>query len=203
MCILLGSRDNDEAGPHSNMGDIFDQEFTVEADGTLTAVGEPTLIFSRVLVWGDTHPGTGGLAGMGVCDYDGDGDQDFLLGEMFYGDAPSSCAINLLEQTGPGEWADSFQELYWSPVGRGSEGTTCCDIDGDGDLDVAKTTGDGDGAWNQVYWYEKVGDVLEPRGLLVDLGYEGEPYQISVGHVFGLYINEPAEIASVDGWMLQ
>ena len=200
---IVWVEDNDAAGPHSNMCDIFDQGYSIQADGTLSPVGEPVLVFSRALLWGGTHPGNGGITGLGACDYDGDGDQDFLIGEMYYGDSPASAAIHLIEQTGPGVWSDTLQEVFFSVPGRGSEAVTCCDIDGDDDLDVAKTTGDGDGAWNQVYWYEKQGDTLEARGLLIDCGFEGEPFQIGVGHIFGLYINESQEITDVSGWMLR
>ncbi|RJP20797.1 MAG: hypothetical protein C4527_24495 [Candidatus Omnitrophota bacterium] len=141
--------DNDAAGPHSMMCDIFDQAYTLNVDGTLTAQGEKKLVFSRRLDWGGKYPNNGGITGLTVCDFDGDGDMDFIVGEMFYGDSPASCAIQMIERLSANQWATSLKELWVGTPGHGAEGVCHADIDGDNTLDLIMTSGHSN-AWSVV-----------------------------------------------------
>ncbi|MDX9752475.1 MAG: VCBS repeat-containing protein [bacterium] len=200
---LAWVEDNDADGPKSNKGEIYQMRLTQNADGTLAAVESPVLIYSHTLNWGGTHPGNGGINGIAACDWDGDGDTDYAISQMYYGDSPASSGIFILLQTAPGVWATSLKEVHWTSPGSGSEALTCCDIDGDNQLDFLKTN-EAEGNWSQVYWYEKNGDVLEPRDLIIDCGYEAQAYDFSVGHIFGLYAGEPVSTGtSVQNWELQ
>lgn len=198
---LIWIEDNDGDGPNPNICEIYDQVYTVNSNGTLTPSGSAVKVFSRELQWGGNHPGKGGINGVSACDFDGDGDQDFLISEMFYGDSPTSNAIHVLLQTALGVWATTLQEVYFCLPGSGSEAITCCNIDGDNNLDFVKTN-DENFAWNQILWYEKEGNAFVYRDMLLDCAFEGQPYALNVGHIFGLYVNEPSAIVNVSGWEL-
>jgi hypothetical protein len=199
---IVWLEDNDEAGPKSLRAEIYDQAFTLGEDGNIALTGEPTLVYSQQLDWGAARGGLGGVNGVTAADYDGDGDRDFLVSIMYYGDDPASVGVYLLEQTAADVWADSLQEIYWHGVGSGSEGLTACTLDGDDQLDVIKTN-HLDGAQDQLYWYEKTGDTLEERGLVLNCSLEGQAVGLSFGHIFGVYASEPPAMTSVSDWSLQ
>jgi VCBS repeat protein len=190
---MVWIEDNDAAGPVSNMCEVYDGVLTVNADGTLTLEDNPTLVYSKELNWGGTYPGFGGVAGVTACDYDGDGDIDYAIAQIFYGNDPTTSSINIIEQTGSGEFSTSLNAVHSTPTGGGSEALTCGDIDGDDNLDFFKTNEE-EGNWSQIYWYEKEGDVLELRGMVVDCKVDGLAWGINVGHLFGIYVNEPAAV---------
>ena len=191
---MVWVEDNDGDGPVSNMCEVYDGVLTVNADGTLTLEDNPTLVYTKKLTWGATHPGFGGVAGVTACDYDGDNDMDIAIAQIFYGDDPTSSGIFIIEQTAPGVYATDLTEIHWIVVGSGSEALTCCNLDGDDNLDFLKTNEDG-GNNSQIYWYEKAaGDTLEERGMVVDCTVDGEAWGINVDHLFGIYVNEPAAV---------
>ncbi len=190
--------DNDADGPNSMMCDIFDRVFTVTAEGLLEPAGDPVLAFSRKLNWGGSHPGPGGITGLTVCDYDADGDMDFVVGKMFYGDSPAGTAIQLIERLSPDDWADELQELWAAWPGTGSEGVCACDVDGDDQLDLINTTG-WEGPWSTVFWFEKKGDDLVEVDYLLETRVWGEPFGISPGHIFGLHA-PPPQVQAVENW---
>ncbi len=198
---IAWTEDNDQAGPHSMFCDIFDQVYTVNADGTLTAQGEPVLAFSRRLNWGGKYPGQGGITGLTACDYDGDGDHDLIVGEMFYGDDPTATALHMIEKLSADDWADDLQELWVGWPDTGSEGVCHCDIDGDEQLDLINTSG-GYGPWNTIYWFEKSGDELQEKGPILECNVVAQEYGLSVGHIFGLAGLEP-EVTAIRGWELR
>lgn len=189
---------NDEAGPKSLKGEIYDQELAINPDGTVELVGEPTLIYSQTLDWGASYPGLGGLNGVTVGDYDNDGDHDFLISKMFYG-GETTAGFYLLEQTSAGVFSESLEDIFSMPSGSGSEAMTACTLDSDDRLDILRTN-HSDGAWNEVYWFEAGEDGLVDRGLVLDADFEAETYGISVGHIFGLYASEPPPITNVHHW---
>ncbi len=200
---MVWIEDNDAAGPKSNMCEIYDCKYKINADGTFTKDGQATLVYSKKLNWSATHPGNGGVNGVAACDFDGDNDIDYVIAQMYYGDSPSSSSMSLLEQTAPGVYATALKELHWTPTGSGSEGLTVCNIDGDTNLDFLKTN-EAEGNWSQVYWYEKSGDQLVLQGMLIDCAVDATAWGLKVGHLFGIYANEPAmTITPVSDWELQ
>ncbi len=190
---MVWIEDNDAAGPVSNMCEVYDGVLTVNADGTLTLEDNPTLVYSKLLNWSGTFPGFGGVAGVTACDYDGDGDIDYAIAQVFYGSDPTVSSINIIEQTEPGVFSTSLNTVHSTPTGGGSEALTCGDIDGDENLDFFKTNEEG-GNWSQIYWYEKSGDVLELQDMVVDCNVDGLAWNINIGHLFGIYVNEPAAV---------
>lgn len=197
---LVWIEDNDGDGPKPNMCEIYDQKYTVNSNGTLTASGSAVKVLSRELAWGGTYPGLGGVNSVSACDYDNDGDRDFLISQMYYsGDVDNG--IFLLEQTEPGVFNTTLQPVYHDVVTNGAEGMTCCNIDGDANLDFVRTNGDVF-EWTQIIWCEKDGNGFVFRDMLLDCVFEGQPYSVSTGHIFGLYVNEPPAIVSVDSWEL-
>ncbi|MBN2326653.1 MAG: hypothetical protein JXR73_05815 [Candidatus Omnitrophica bacterium] len=204
---IAWTEDNDEAGPNSMMCEIFDQAYTVNSDGTLAASGDKTLVFSHRLNWGGTNPGVAGVTGLTVCDYDGDGDMDFVIGDMYYGESPAGVAIQLIERLGPDEWSADVQDLFYGSPGHGAEGVCYCDIDGDEYLDLVMTSGSSY-PWNNVVWFEKAPDgsgQLDEVGVLVDCSTHNDENYPSVsnqGHIFGLYVPSPASSTLLDHWSL-
>lgn len=191
--------DNDEPGPKSLICEIYDQAYTVNADGTLTAKGSKTLVHSRQLNWGATHPGLGGIAGLTVCDYTGDGLLDFIVGNMFYGDSPAGASIQLIERLSADQWSDTFQELWYGQPGHGAEAVHYCDIDGDASLDLVITSGSAL-AWSSVVHFEKEGNQLVEKNIVIDCAAEIEFWEpeLSVGHIFGLYVDSPEPTGIAD-----
>ncbi|MEW6234401.1 MAG: FG-GAP-like repeat-containing protein [Candidatus Omnitrophota bacterium] len=199
---IAWTEDNDEAGPKSLMCEIYDQAYTVNADGTLTAKGDKKLAWSRKLNWGASHPGLGGVAGLTVCDFDGDGDMDFIIGNMFYGDSPAKAAIQWIERLGPTQWATNLKELWVGAPGHGAEGVCYADIDGDQTLDLIITSG-GSYAWNIVVWFEKNGNVVEQVDSILDCNLEASFIEpgLSIGHIFGLFAPGP-QATEITDWSL-
>ncbi len=196
--------DNDEAGPSSMMCEIYDQVFTADANGLLTAQGEKKLVFSKRLNWGGTYPGTGGFSGLTVCDFDSDGDMDFIVGDMFYGDSPAKVAIQLIERLASDQWATAVKDLWNGSPGHGAEGVCYADIDGDDAVDILITSANSY-AWNVVAWLEKEGDVLIERDALIDTPLEAELSSgeaLSVGHIFGLYCKGKEQSTGLVDWSL-
>ncbi len=199
---MVWIEDNDAAGPVSNMCEVYDGILTVNADGTLTLEENPTLVYSKELNWGGSFPGFGGVAGVTACDYDGDGDIDIAIAQIFYGSDPTTSSINIIEQTAPGVFSTTLNVVHSTQTGGGSEALTCGDIDGDENLDFFKTNEE-EGNWSQIYWYEKEGDVLENRGMVIDCKEDGLGWSINIGHLFGIYVNEPAAVITpVFNWEL-
>lgn len=194
--------DNDSGGPVPNTCEIYTQPYELNADGKLSPAGDKSLVYSRALDWGGGYPGNGGITGLTAADYDGDGDVDLFVGEMFYGSDPTAVAIQWIERTGPSGWADDLQEIWVGTPDTGAEGVCFGDVDGDAELDFVITSGN-TGPWNTVHWLEKKDDpfFLFDHGMILDAAAEGEPFGISTGHIFGLYLEQP-EVTNVGGWEL-
>ncbi len=190
--------DNDEAGPASMMCEIYDQVYSVNSDGILSAEGDPVLAYSRQLNWGGTYPGQGGITGLTVCDYDRDGDKDFIVGEMFYGERPYATAIHLIEKLSPNEWPDSLEELWVGWPDTASEGVCYSDIDGDDQIDIINTSG-ADGSSDTIHWFEKQEGTLQVMGMILDCDAAAESWDLNIGHIFGLH-SPPPETTGVLDW---
>lgn len=195
--------DNDEAGPKSLMCEIYDQVFTVNADGTLKASGDKKLVFSKKLNWSGSFPTAGGVAGLTVCDFDGDGDLDFIVGTAHYGDSPAKMAIRWIERTGASSWATDFKDLWSGQPGHGAEGVRYANIDGDNVPDLIMTSANAY-AWNVVAWFEKDGNQVVEKDALLDCNLELSLMEDTqtVGHIFGLYAEVPGSTPVMD-WSLQ
>ncbi len=186
----------------TSVGILYDQELRVEEDGTLSVISEPTEVYSQDLDWGADYPDLGGLNGVAAVDYDQDGDRDFVLSKMFYGDVTSNV-LYLLEQTSSGEYADSLQEILLRETGSGAEGMTVASVDGDENVDLL-ITNHAEGGWSEIYWYELGEDGLEEVGMMMDASLEGEAFAVNVDHIFGLYANEPPAIGGsrIGSWSI-
>jgi len=195
--------DNDEAGPKSLMCEIYDRTFTVNADGTLTASGDKKLVYSTKLNWSGSYPTAGGVAGLTVCDFDGDGDLDFIVGTAHYGDDPVKMAIRWIERLGPNSWATDFKNLWVGAPGHGAEGVRYANIDGDNVLDMIMSSGNAY-AYSIIAWFEKDGDQMIEKDVLLDSNLEFELMEDAqrVGHIFGMYAEVPGATPVMD-WSLQ
>jgi len=196
--------DNDAAGPKSMKCEIYDQAYTINADGTLTAKGTKTLVHSRTLNWSGNRGGLGGIAGLTVCDYTGDGRLDFIVGQMFYGDSPSGASIQLIERLSADQWSGTFQELWYGQPGHGAEAVHYCDVDGDANLDLVITSGSSL-PWSTVVHFEKEGNQLVEKGIVIECAAEIEFWEpeLSIGHIFGLYVDSPEPTMVMDWEIMQ
>ena len=135
----------------------------------------PFLLFERRICRFSTSSGESGRAlpvettggGVGLLDYDGDGDLDVFLaqgGPLSPGPAASRPADVLLRNDGAGQFVDVSTAVGLAHTGYG-QGVTIADYDGDGDPDVYVTRYGGNTLWRNERNIGKFTNVTAQAGV--------------------------------------